>query len=412
MQRRQFLRGLGPFAAAAGTTLGCHSWIARSHAASTPEHRLIVIFLRGAVDGLNVLVPYQEKAYYEARPSIAIPRPGQSEGQSEGAIALNPQFALHPQLAMLLPLWQQQQLALVQNCGLMETTRSHFDAQNDMESGTPGSKRTADGWMNRLLRTFSQASNPIQALNVGNAMPRILAGPAPVASLAAGRAAEKVLALDRPPIAQAFDRLYLHDQKLGSVYQEAQAARQALQSATQREMTAANNGAPLPKGFVQDAQRLARVMANDGRVQLAFLDLGGWDTHVNQGASQGLLARNLNQLGQGLVALKTGLGHQFESTTIVVMSEFGRTLQENGNGGTDHGHGNVMLLLGGKLPGKKVYGNWQGLDKLQLHEGRDLPVTTDFRDVLIRVLETRMRLSDRQLTQVFPNYQPQQRLWS
>lgn len=411
MHRRTFLHRAGQLTAAAGLGLGASTWFARSQASPVQDRRLIVIFLRGAVDGLSLLVPHQEAAYYEARPTIAIPPPG----QPGGAVDLNGEFGLHPQLAMLLPLWEQKSLAFVQGCGLPMVTRSHFDAQEAVESGTPGNQRTGDGWMNRLLALLAQGENPIQALNIGNATPRILAGPSPVASLASGRAASQKLSLDRDNVAQAFDRLYTPDSILGPVYQEARAARQALEQASQAEMMAANNGAPLPQGFVGDAQRLARIMAQDMRVQLAFMGLGGWDTHLNQGASEGQLARNFKLLGQGLVALQTGLGRQFRQTSIVVMSEFGRTVLENGNGGTDHGYGNVMMLLGGGLEGsgleglngfrgQTIYGDWAGLELSQRHEARDLPVTTDFREVLTRILSAQLKLKDNQIAQVFPDY--------
>lgn len=423
MQRRQFLKQVGYAAGSGLVGLGANAWFARSQAAtaaSTGGKRLIVIFLRGAVDGLNLLVPHQESAYYAARPTIAIPQPG----QPNGALDLDGQFGLHPQLQMLLPLWENKQMAIALNCGLPELTRSHFEAQDRMEIGTPGNLRTTDGWMNRLLGVLAPTDlasdeNPIQAVNVGNAMPRILTGPAAIASLASGKVAERKLSLDQENISKAFDRLYARNDILGKTYQEARAAREALQAAVQAEAMEANNGAPPPQGFARDAQRLARIMNQDGRVQLAFFGLGGWDTHVNQGASQGQLARNLRQLGEGLVALKAGLGAQFGQTAIVVMSEFGRTLKENGNGGTDHGRGNVMLLLGGNLPGGRLYGDWAGLGRLatpssegsQLNENRDLPVTTDFRDVLARTLETQMGLNDAQLAQVFPNHSPTSRLW-
>lgn len=408
MRRRNFLSRTLQLTAATSLGVGASTWFARSEAALPQGQRLIVIFLRGAVDGLNLLVPYEEAAYSEARPTIAIPPPG----ELGGALDLDGQFGLHPALSELLPLWEQKQLAFVQSCGLQEETRSHFDAQDYWESGTPGVKRTADGWMNRLLTTLAQGDNPIQAVNMGNVTPRILSGQSPVATVATGRHANKKLAVEQQHLAQAFDRLYENNAALGQVYQEARAAREALQIAAQAEMMKANNGAPLPRGFPQDAQRLARIMARDSRVQLAFMDLGGWDTHSKQGASEGQLARHFSRLGQGLMALKTGLGRQFQSTTVVVMSEFGRTVQENGNGGTDHGHGNTMMLLGGSIPLGKIYGEWQGLETPQLHEARDLPVTTDFRDVLARVLETQLHLSDEQLAQVFPHYQPlSSRLW-
>jgi uncharacterized protein (DUF1501 family) len=406
MHRRHFLQTAGCFAASSLVSLGVHGWFARSEAAQSTPKRLIVVFLRGAADGLSVVVPYADREYYDARPKIAIAPPG----TPNGALDLDGQFGLHPALSMLMPLWSSKNLTFVHACGSPDGTRSHFDAQDYMESGTPGIKSTRDGWMNRLLSTLTAGRNPIQAVNVGAITPRIFAGRVPVATIAAGRNAEAELAIDRPQVSAAFDRLYNRNDSLSRTYKESRIARQALM-ADLAEMKMANNGAPLPNGFAKDAQRLARLMVKDTRVQLAFLAVGGWDSHTNQGNSQGQLARNLQQLGRGLATLQQELGPAFADTAILVMSEFGRTVHENGNGGTDHGHGNVMWLLGGNLSpeiaGGKVHGNWRGLAAGALHEGRDLPVTTDFRDVAIAVLQQHMRLTDTQLSQIFPSFTPQ-----
>jgi uncharacterized protein (DUF1501 family) len=310
---------------------------------------------------------------------------------------------LHPALAPLLPLWQQKSLAFVHACGSKDETRSHFDAQDYLESGTPGIKSTRDGWMNRLLGVMSD-KNPIQAVSVGATTPRILLGKRAVANLAAGRNAGSRMQIDKPQVATAFDRLYDTNDALSRTYREGRVARTELLKDLQAEMQMANNGAPLPNGFPGDAQRLARLMARDPRIQVSFLAVGGWDTHINQGASQGYLARNLERLGKGLIELQTGLGAVYQNTTIVVMSEFGRTVKENGNGGTDHGHGNAMWLLGGGIRGGKVYGKWAGLESAQRYQGRDLAVTTDFRDVLSTVITRRLPIDESKLPQVFPKY--------
>jgi len=403
MHRRQFLQSSALLTASSLVAVGSHAWFAQSaDAQSANSKRLIVVFLRGAVDGLSVVVPYQDTAYYEARPKIAIAQPGK-EG---GVLDLDGQFGLHPALQPLMALWQQKQLAFVPACGSPDGTRSHFDAQDYMESGTPGVKNTTSGWMNRLLGALNVGRNPIQAVNVGATTPRILSGKMPVASIASGRGADNSLPIDLPQVAAAFDKLYASNDALGSTYKESREARSALMGDL-KEMQMANNGAPLPNGFPTDAQRLARIMVRDRRVQLAFMALGGWDTHVNQ---QGQLNRNLQQLGRGLIALQQGLGSTFQDTTILVMSEFGRTVKENGNAGTDHGHGNVMWTLGGNLRGGKVYGDWRGLSSSALYQGRDVPVTTDYRDVVIRVLERHLQLSDSKLQQVFPSYSPGRRI--
>jgi uncharacterized protein (DUF1501 family) len=407
MNRRHFLQQTGFAAASTLVAVGTHGWLARSFAqgSTSTQHsnpkRLIVIFLRGAVDGLNVVVPYRDTAYYQNRPRIAIPQPGK-EG---GALDLDGQFGLHPALAVLMPLWQQKSLAFVHASGSLNPTRSHFEAQDNMEAGAPGAH---DGWMNRLLATMT-GQNPVQAVNVGSTTPRILSGRASVATLALGRGAAKAIALDRPQVATAFDTLYSSNDALSKAYKEGRFARKALLADLDAETKMANNGAPLPNGFASDARRLAQVMVKDRRVKLGFMALGGWDTHVNQGASQGQLARNLEQLGKGLGALQITLGSAYQDTTILVMSEFGRTAHENGDGGTDHGHGNIMGVMGGRIHGGKVYGDWRGLSSDQLHENRDLAITTDFRDVIATVLERHLMLSDAKLNQVLPNYRPLQK---
>jgi uncharacterized protein (DUF1501 family) len=408
MKRRQFLQA-GIASASTLIAVGTHGWFASTPAQTmTPSSgnpkRLIVIFLRGAVDGLNVVIPYRETAYYQARPTIAIPQPG----QNGGALDLDGQFGLHPALAAILPLWQQGSLAFVHSAGSPDPTRSHFDAQDNMERGTPGTQTIHDGWMNRLLDSLS-GHNPVQAVNVGAATPKILSGRMPVATLALGRSAAQPISLDRPQVGNAFDRLYAGSDRLSQAYREGRTARKALLADLDTEMKMANNGAPLPYGFASDTQRLAQIMTKDPRVALAFMALGGWDTHVNQGASQGQLARNLEQLGKGLATLQTTLGSTYADTTILVMSEFGRTVHENGNGGTDHGHGNVMWLLGGGVRGGKVYGEWGGLASDRLYQERDLAVTTDFRDVIAAVLERHLQIPDQKLSQILPKYQPLQR---
>ena len=405
MNRREWLRQAGFLSASTLVAIGTHGWAARTNAqtaqaivpAASP--RLIVIFLRGAVDGLNVVVPYQEAAYYDARPQIAIPQPG----KDGGALDLDGQFGLHPALSDLMPLWKQGSLAFIPASGSPDPSRSHFDAQDNMESGTPGIKKTPDGWMNRLLAVMS-GYTPIQAVNIGATTPRILSGRMAVASIALGRGAANAIPLDRPQVAAAFDKLYDRTDALSQTYREGRSARKALLQDLDAETKMANNGAPLPNGFASDARRLASVMLRDPKVELAFMALGGWDTHVNQGSTQGQLARNLSQLGKGLAALQSGLGTAYASTTIVVLSEFGRTVHENGNGGTDHGHGNVMWVMGGNVHGGKIYGKWDGLASDRLYEGRDVPITTDFRDVLGTVLDRHMGLNQAKLNQIFPGY--------
>lgn len=370
--------------------------------------RLVVVFLRGAVDGLSVVVPYADAAYYRVRDAIAIAPPA----RDGGGLDLDGHFALHPALGALMPYWQSGQLAFVHATGSNDPTRSHFDAQDYMESGTPGRKSTADGWINRMLGLLPGGGT---ALNVGAVMPRALAGSQPVAVLPSGKAATRPSPLDRPRIGTAFDQLYDGNDKLSDAYRESRQSRKELMAILsseniESEMQAANNGAALPPVFVEDATRLARLMRGNPRMRVAFLAVGGWDTHANQGNSRGQLANRLQPLGNGLAALMQGLGPALADTIIVVMSEFGRTVKQNGNGGTDHGHGNVMWLLGGPVAGGRVHGSWPGLDSSALYEGRDLAVTTDFRDVLSTVVMRHMRIPEQQMANLFPDFRSSARL--
>ena len=402
MRRRAFLQG---GAAALGLLpVGRAGWAASMPGAAASGKRLVVVFLRGAVDGLNVVVPTGERAYYDARPTIAIAR-----GDADGAINLDGHFGLHPALLPLLPLWQHGGLAFVHACGSPDPSRSHFDAQDYMESGTPGVKTTGDGWMNRVLAALPGSHGPTEAVSLGATLPRILSGRMTVANLPLGRAAANPMPLDRPLIAAAFDKVYSGDDAMSRAYRQGQEARKQLLGELQADMQMADNGAPPPNGFAEDAARLARLIRQDGSIRLAFLALGGWDTHVNQGGAKGQLANHLQPLGEGLAGFAQALGPAWADTVVLVISEFGRTVHENGNAGTDHGHGNVMWVLGGAVRGGKVYGDWPGLAGEALYQGRDLAVTTDFRTPIAAVLERHLRLGDRQLAGIFPHRPPARR---
>ncbi|GGA09534.1 DUF1501 domain-containing protein [Okeania sp. KiyG1] len=405
MKRRNFLQFASLLSASGIISVGSHAWVAKGLAQTNNRKRLIVIFLRGGVDGLNVVIPHQEYNYYDVRPKIAIPAPG----EAEGAIDLDGQFGLHPALASIIPLWQNRSLAFIHACGLNNNTRSHFDAQYYMETGIPDNKKIPDGWMNRLLANLPK-DKPTQAVNLGDTPPRILMGAMPVASLPTGRKSTSSLPIDRPKIYEAFDRLYSSNDELSRVYQEGRQARDLLLADLEQEMEAASAGAPPPEGFAGDAKNLAQIMVGDSKTQLGFLALGNWDTHVNQGSSQGTLARRLKPLGEGLVTLVQELGPLYSDTVILVMSEFGRTVKENGNGGTDHGHGNVMWVLGGGVRGGQVYGQWPGLDESELFQQRDLAVTTDFRNVISSVLEQHLEIERSQIARIFSGYSSERRL--
>ncbi len=411
MQRRGFVKMLSVAGAAGLVPVGRSAFAAVAASGTAPSRqKMIVVFLRGAVDGLSVVAPYAEADYARFRPTIALPAPGQADG---ALLDLDGHFGLHPALASLMPLWSGGKLAFVHASGSPDPTRSHFDAQDYMESGTPGRKRTSDGWMTRLLGTLPGRPSPTRGLSVGAVLPRIYAGPVPVASMAEGQGATRPTILDQPRVADAFAKLYDGDDATSRTYRESlQARREVLASldpgAMEKEQIAANNGAPLPTGFPDDAARLARLMRNDPNVQLAFVALGGWDTHAGQGTARGQLANRLRPLGEGLAVLADRLGPVFDDTVIVVMSEFGRTARENGNRGTDHGHGNALWVLGGPVAGGRVHGRWPGIDEAGLHENRDLAITTDFRSIVAEVAERHLALPDAQLDRLFPEHPAEQ----
>ena len=407
MNRRMVLKAL---ASATGTLLipiGRSGWAAALPQEQKPGRRLIVLMLRGAVDGLNVVVPYADSAYYRARSSIAIARPG-NEG---GALDLDGHFGLNSALSSLMPYWKNGTLAFVHASGSPNPSRSHFEAQDFMETGTPGVTSTPDGWMNRLLGTMSGPHSDVRGISLGDALPRIVSGPVSVATVSLGQHATQLKPMDRDLVASAFDQMYAGKDALKQAYQNGRNSRTEMlydlgdkgtPDDAMEEAKVADGGAPLPRGFQIEAAQLAQIMRRDSKIRMAFLALGGWDTHVRQGNANGQLAGHLQPLGDGLALMAQQLGPLFSESVIVVMSEFGRTVHENGSGGTDHGHGNVMWVMGGNVGGSKVYGDWPGLEEAALYQRRDLAVTTDFRSVLALVAERHLQLSESQLAQVFP----------
>ena len=363
----------------------------------TRSKRLIVIFQRGAADGLNIVVPHGERAYYAMRPTISVPQ--------SAVLDLDGFFGLHPSLSAFQPLWQQKHLAIVHAAGSPDPTRSHFDAQDFMESGTPGVKATDDGWLNRSLRSVHESSSSFRAVAMGPSLPRILSGPEP--AVAINNINDFGIAGNNPrvaPIQNSFEAMYAGsvDAVLHGSARETFDAVKMLKSANPAQYTPAP-GANYPRGRFGDSlkQLVQLIKANLG-VQVAFADIGGWDHHVNEGSTDGQIANVLREFSQSLAALWIDLGDLAEDTVIVTMSEFGRTARENGNRGTDHGHANVMFVLGGPVNGGKVFGSWPGLDSSQLYEGRDLALTTDFRTVLGEAVYR--HLGNQDLDSVFPGF--------
>ncbi len=372
--------------------------------AGTRAKTLIVLFQRGAVDGLNLLVPHADPGYYAARSSIAVARPG----QAGGALDLDGRFGLHPALAPLLPFWQAQRMTAVHAAGSPDNTRSHFDAQDYMESGTPGVKSTPDGWLNRVLQARTGAKvSPFAGVAMTAQAPRMLSGHAPIVAMTSLERFAVQAGAYTAPVAGGFEQLWQGADAgaLGEAGQETFEAVQFLQRSGAAHR-APDNGASYPPGeFGNSLRQLAQLIKAGVGLQLGFTESGGWDTHINQGGADGQLANRLREFGQGIAAFLTDLGPQRDDVLLVTMSEFGRTAHENGSRGTDHGHGNAMLLFGNRVDGGKVHGRWPGLSESQLNEGRDLVITTDFRSVLGEVLQR--HLGAGALDSIFPGFHPE-----
>jgi uncharacterized protein (DUF1501 family) len=423
LARRQLLQGLLGTSAAWAVPIGWAQTTTQNTRGS--DGRLVVVFLRGAYDGLSALVPHGDVNYYALRPSIALPRP---DGTAQTTLVLDSTFGLHPALAPLMPLWQQGVLAALPAAGSPDPTRSHFDAQHHWETGIPGKSSNAPGWMNTLAgfralatenTTLTATKSIAMAIGVGEANPQILAGSAPVQLIPKGEAAKRQGALGDERTRDAVMRLYAGQDSVSAAFRAGADSRmqtaQTLSAPamntdgmgmnpdmTSREMQAANNGAGNAQGLLLDAQHLGTLMRQDRRLRLGFLSAGGWDTHANQGAATGALANNLGNLARTIVQLRRDFSQP--NDVVVVCSEFGRTSAENGTRGTDHGHGNTLWLLGNRVSGGRWHGTWSGLAQGNLHEGRDLPVHHDFRGVLAQVLRSTQGVGNGQLDALFPGF--------
>jgi uncharacterized protein (DUF1501 family) len=380
------------------------SVMAEATTAAANDKKLVVLFQRGAADGLNIVVPYAEKNYYSMRPTIAI--------QQKDVLDLDGHFGLHPALAAFKPLYDQGHLAIVHAAGSTDATRSHFDAQDYMESGTPGVKSTQDGWLNRALLNGPAPDGPggkpsaFRAVALGTQVPRTLQGKLP--AIAVSNLADFSVGGKGPQtssISNAFQAMYdeSSDAVLHGTGQETFEAVKMLKAAdpAKYQPTAGVTYPNTP--FGNSLKQIAQLLKANLGVEAAFSDIGGWDTHQNQGAATGQLANRLTEFGNGIAAFWKDMGADADNITLVTMSEFGRTAHQNGTGGTDHGHANVMFVLGGQVKGGKVYGKWPGIDNSQLNEGRDLAVTTDFRRVLGEAAFK--TLGSRNMELVFPGAQ-------
>jgi len=392
--RRDFLRSTGLGFLAFGLP---PSFLVRAAGAqqNARNKTVVVVFQRGAMDGLNVVIPFQDSNYYHLRPSIAVSQPGTG---AERAIDLDGFYGLHPALEPLKPIYDKGHLAFVQASGSPDNTRSHFDAQDYMEIGTPGIKSTPDGWLNRVLDEKKTIPAPFRGVALTAQLPRILAGAAPALTLssleefrprnqALGAALQKLYANSSDPLFRT------GGENLFAAMNELRRVESKIPASTERYPA---------RRFGAGLSQIARLIKANVGLEIAFTEIGGWDTHANEGGATGQLANRLRELAEGLAAFYRDLGERVDDVVLLTMSEFGRTARENGNRGTDHGHANVMFAIGGRVRGGKVYGRWPGLAPEVLYEGRDLALTTDFRVVCSEIVSR--HLGQKDLAHIFPNF--------
>ena len=406
MNRRYFIKSGGIALASFGMMASAPGFLQRAlaqTAAGSKRKTLIAIFQRGAVDGLNMVVPYGESSYYDLRPNIAIPKPN---GGTEAAIDLDGYFGLHPSLSPFKPLWDSKRLAIVHASGSPDNTRSHFDAQDYMESATPGVKSTQDGWLNRYLQVKPDSQKSLfRAVSMTQNMPRAMQGRASTLAISnladfnirAGQSSASV----QGGFEAMYDDKLVNDAVRGTGKETFEAINYLKQ--VNPAQYKPENGANYPQNqFGNSLRQIAQLIKAGVGLEVAFTDVGGWDTHVNEGNQQGQLSNLLRNFGLAIAALHMDLGQRMDDVVILTMSEFGRTARENGNRGTDHGHANAMFVLGNSVRGGKVYGDWPGLKSSQLYEGRDLALTTDFRDVFGEVAQKHLAASN--LKAIFPGH--------
>ncbi len=407
MDRRYFLKTSGIRLAAFGMMAAAPEYLHQFATAQTApkgygkKKVLVTIFQRGAVDGLNMVVPHGDRSYYELRPTIAVAAPG----KADGAIDLDGFFGLHPALKPLEPFWKSKQLAVIDAVGSPDNTRSHFDAQDYMESGTPGNKGTKDGWLNRVMQSEkSKNDSPFRAVAMTQQTPRSLYGRAP--SIAMTNLADFTIKAGSYSnnFKGGFEGIYqekLND-PLNETGKETFEAVNYLKQANPSQYKPENGAAYPNSALGRSLMQIAQMIKAGIGLEVAFAEMGGWDTHVNEGGPRGQLSNLLRDFGTSIAAFAVDLGQRMDDVVLLTMSEFGRTAKENGSRGTDHGHANAMFVLGGSVKGGKVYGDFKGLAPDQLNEGRDLAVTTDFRDIFAEASAKHMGSTD--LAQIFPKY--------
>ncbi len=410
MDRRYFLRSSGVGLASYGLMAMAPNFLHQFAAAQSTakgygkKKVLVTIFQRGAVDGLNMLVPYAESEYYNLRPTIAVAKPG----QVDGAVDLDGHFGLHPSLAPFLPFYKSGQFAAITAAGSPDNTRSHFDAQDYMESGTPGNKGTKDGWLNRVLQASTEKdASPFRAVSMTQQTPRALYGRAPSVAMSNLSDFSVKAGIYSQNMSGGFEGIYQQNGKdsLGETGKETFEAVNFLKQANPSQYKP-ENGAVYPNTDLgRSLQQIAQLIKAGVGLEIAFTDTGNdirWDTHTNEGGGRGQLANFLRTFALSIAAFATDMGKRMDDVMVLTMSEFGRTAKENGSRGTDHGHANTMFVLGNNVKGGKVYGDFKGLKSDELNEGRDLALTTDFRDVFAEAAFKHMGTKD--FAKIFPNY--------
>jgi uncharacterized protein (DUF1501 family) len=397
MQRRRILELMG-----AAPALYAAS---RLYAAPSAAPRFLLVFLRGGYDCLNVLVPYTSADYYAARPSIAVPRPAATQtdpsapADVEVSLALDADWALAPALReSIATLYTRGEAAFVPFAGSDDLSRSHFETQDSIELGEPlsGARDLRSGFMARLAAELAD----VHPIAFTDSLPLTFRGPVDIPNVSLKGAGKPVFDERQ---ARALASMYT-GHSLQDAVRDGLALREDVGRAIAEEMAAANRGALTPQGFELEAERIALLMRD--RYGLGFIDIGGWDTHVNQGAASGALANNLKSLGRGLQMLAQSLGAEWQNTVVVVLSEFGRTFKENGNRGTDHGHGSTYWILGGGIAGGRIVGEQQPVAAASLLDNRDLPVLNDYRAVLGGLFTRLWGLSADRLDRVLPQSAP------
>jgi uncharacterized protein (DUF1501 family) len=392
--RRYFLKTGGVALASFATAPSFLMRTALAQTAASSDHPIIIaIFQRGAADGISMVVPFGDRDYSAARPQIAIPAP--ARGANESAIDLDGFFGLHPSLDSLKPIYDAGHLAIVHAVGSPDSTRSHFDAQDYMESGAPGNKSVSDGWLNRYLQASPSAdAAPFRAVALSATLPRSLAGPAQAVAMQrvgdfgirGGRAAPQV------------------EEMFADLYKDTFDAVKMLRKVNPQQY-APSAGVQYPSSaFGQMLLQIAQLVKSNVGLQVAFAEIGGWDTHANQGSARGQLSNRLKEFGDGIAALYRDLGDHMRNVVLVTMTEFGRAIRQNGSGGTDHGHASCLFVAGGPVNGGKVHGQWPGLAPEHLYQGRDLALTTDFRNVFSNILTGHMGAKD--VSVIFPGFKP------